>query len=79
MYSFFHTWRTDHKCDSDRQVTWMNTQCTVNAEKQMTLFKWISKNYHGEVTKFAELSLFAVLPSSQKWQNSGKMLIGLES
>ena len=49
-----HTWRADHKCDSDRHVAGTITQCTVNAEVPQ-------------------------LPSSQNWQNSGKMLIGLES
>ena len=34
-----HTWRADHKCDSDRQVVWTNTQRTVNAEEQMSFFK----------------------------------------
>ena len=34
------------------------TQCTDNAEKQTTVFKWISEDNHSEVVKFAELSWF---------------------
>ena len=29
-----HTWRAEHKCDSDRHVAWTITQRTVNAEEQ---------------------------------------------
>ena len=54
----FHTLRADHKCDRDRRAAWTITQCRVNAEKQTSLSKWISKDYHGEVAKFAELSRF---------------------
>ena len=55
-----HTWRADNKCDSDsgRHVAWTITQRTVNAEEQTSLSKWMSKDYHGEVAKFAELSWF---------------------
>ena len=53
-----HTWRTDHQCDNGRHVAWMITQCTINAEEQTSLFKWMSKDYHGEGAKFAELSWF---------------------
>ena len=75
-----HTLRADHKCDSDRRAEWTITQCTVKAEEQTSFCKWMSKGYHGEVVEFAELSwFFAVLPSSQNWQNSGKWLIWLES
>ena len=27
------------KCDSDRQVAWTNTQCTVNTEKQNVIIQ----------------------------------------
>ena len=47
-----HTWRANHQCDSNRHVARTITQCTVIA------VEWMSKNYHGEVTKFAELSWF---------------------
>ena len=53
-----HTWRADHQCDSDRHVAWTITQCTANAEEQTSLFRWMSKDYHAEVAKFAELSWF---------------------
>ena len=53
-----HTWRADHQGDSDRHFAWTITQCTVNVEEQTSFFKWMSKVYHGEVEKFAELSWF---------------------
>ena len=54
----YHTLRADHKCDRDRRAAWTITQCTVNAEEQTSLSKWMSKDCHGEVAKFAELSWF---------------------
>ena len=53
-----HTWRADHLCDNDRHVAWTITQCSVNVEEQTSLFKWMSKDYHGEVAKLAALSWF---------------------
>ena len=50
------TLRADHKCDRDRRAAWTITQCTVNAEEQTSLSKWMSKDYHGEVAKLAEWS-----------------------
>ena len=41
------------------------TQCSVNAEEQTLLFKWMSKDYHGEVTKF-ELSSFHRIAKQSK-------------
>ena len=61
-----HAWRTDHKCDSDRHVAWTITQCTVDAEEQTSFFKWMSKDYHGEVAKFAELSWFCSAAKQSK-------------
>ena len=49
-----HTWRADHKCDSDRRVVWTFTQRTVNVEEHTSFFKWTNKNDRGEVGKFAE-------------------------
>ena len=46
-----HTWRVDHKYDSDRHVAWTITQRTVNAEEQTSLSK--RKDHRGEVAKFA--------------------------
>ena len=60
-----HAWRADPKCDSDRQVVWTNTQRTVNAEEQMSLFKWMNNNL-GEVAKFAELSGFRSITKQSK-------------
>ena len=72
-----HTWRADHKCDNDRQVAWTNTQRTVNAEEQTLLFKCMSNNYQGEVTKFAELSWFRSIAKQSKlaepWKDGGKL------
>ena len=69
-----HTWRADHKCDSDRHVAWTITQRTVNAEEQTSLSKWMSKDYRGEVAKFAELSWFQSIAKQQKlseqWKNA---------
>ena len=53
-----HTWRSDHTCDRDIHIALTITQCTLNAEEQTTFFKWMSKDYHGEVAKFAELRWF---------------------
>ena len=53
-----HTWRADHKCDSDRRAAWTITHCTVKAEEQTPLFKLMSKNCKGEAAKFVEFSLF---------------------
>ena len=61
-----HTWRADHKSDSDRHVAWTITQRTVNVEEQTSLTKWISKDYHGEVAKFAELSWFHSIAKQSK-------------
>ena len=61
-----HTWRADHKSNSDRHVAWTITQCTVNTEEQTSLSKWRSKDYHGEVAKFAELSWFRSIAKTSK-------------
>ena len=58
--------RVDHKCDSDRHAACTITQRSVNAEEQTSLFKWMSKDYHGEVAKFAELSWFHRLAKQSK-------------
>ena len=72
-----HTWRADHKCDSDRHVAWTVTQRTVNAEEQPSLFEWMSKDYHGEVAKFAESSWFhsAAKQStlSEQWKDAHRV------
>ena len=69
-----HTWRADHKCDSDRHVDWTITQCTVNTEEQTSFFKWMSRDYHGEVAKFAELSWFHSIAKqsklAEKWKDA---------
>ena len=54
-----HTWRADHKCDSDRHVAWTITQCTVNAEEQTSFIQVDEQGLHrSEVAKFAGLSWF---------------------
>ena len=63
---FPHRWRADHQCDSDRHVASTITQCTINAEEQTSLFKWMSKDYHGEVVKFEELSWFHRIAKQSK-------------
>ena len=61
-----HTWRADHQCDIDRHVAWTITQCSVNAEEQTSLFKWMSRDYHGEVAKFAQFSWFHRIAKQSK-------------
>ena len=61
-----HTWRADHKCDSDRRAAWTFTQCTVKAEEQRSLFKSTSKNYDGEAAKFVGLSWFCRIDKQTK-------------
>ena len=61
-----HPWRADHRCDSDRHVAWTITQCTVNAEEETLLSTWMSKDNHGEVAKFAELSWFHSIAKQSK-------------
>ena len=39
-----HRLRADHKCDRDRRAAWTITQCTVNAEEQSSLSKWMRKD-----------------------------------
>ena len=80
-----HTWRADHQCDSDRHVAWTIAQRSVNAEEQTSLFKWMSKDYHGEVAKFAELSWFHRIAKQSKlaeqWEDAhwvGKLKRGDE-
>ena len=51
-----HTWRADHKCDSDRHVAWTITHHMIKAEELTSFFKWMSKDEHGEVAKFDERS-----------------------
>ena len=61
-----HTWRADHKCDSDRRAAWTFTQCILKAEEQTSLFKSMSKNYHGEAAKFVGLSWFCSIDKQTK-------------
>ena len=61
-----HTWRADHKCDSGRHVAWTTTQCAVNAEEQTSFFKWMSKDDHGGIEKFAELTCFHSITKQSK-------------
>ena len=60
VYTFPTRGELTTNATSDRQVVWTNTQCTVKAEEQTSLFKWMSNNCHchAEVTKFAERSWF---------------------
>ena len=60
------TWRADHTCDSDRHVAWTTTQSSVNAKEQTSVSKWMSKDYHVEVVKFAELSWFHSVATQSK-------------
>ena len=62
----FHTLGADHRCDSDRRAAWTITQGTVKAEEQTSFFKLMSKNYHGEAVKFAELSWFCSIARQSK-------------
>ena len=62
----FHTLGADHSGDSDRRATGAVTQCTVRAEEHMSFFKLMSKNYHGEAVKFAELSWFCSIAKQSK-------------
>ena len=66
MYSVPTRGRADHKCDSDRRAAWTITQCTVKAEEQTSLFKSMSKNYHGEGAKFVELGWFCSIDKQTK-------------
>ena len=65
----FHTLRADHKCDSDRRAAWTITQCTVKAKEQTSFFKWMSKDYRGEVVRFTELSWFRSIAMQSKLAN----------
>ena len=67
-----HPWRADHTCDSDRHVAWTITQRTINAEEQTPLSKWMSKDYRGEVAKFAELSWFHSIAKQSKLEEQWK-------
>ena len=52
--------------DSDRHVARTTTPCTVNAEEQTSFFKWMSKDYYGDVAKFAELRWFHSIAKQSK-------------
>ena len=60
MYSF------PTRGEQTTNVAWTNTQRTVNAEEQTSLFKWMSKNCHCEVTKFADWSWFRSIAKQLK-------------
>ena len=61
-----HTWRVDHLCDNDSHVAWTITHCSVKAEEQTSLFKWMSKDCHGDVAKSAALSWFHSIAMQSK-------------
>ena len=61
-----HTWRADHKCDSDRRAAWTFTQRTVHVEEHTSFFKWTSKDDLGEVGKFAEWNWFRSVAKTSK-------------
>ena len=57
-FMIFHTLVADHKYDTDKHTAWTITHYRVKADGQTSLFKLMSKDYHGEVAKFSELSWF---------------------
>ena len=69
----------DYSCNSDklpaelpifpwivRHAAWTLTRYALKADGQTSLFKLMSKDYHGEVTKFSELVWFRIAAKQPK-------------
>ena len=83
MYPFPTSGEQTTIATPDRHVAWTITQCTVNAEEQTSFFKWMSKDHHGEVAKFAEFSWFHSIARqpklAEKWKDAHLVGMNVET